>query len=112
MSVEEIETDLDVDGNAATVTITQRRELKIDDLFDENGELRLWEDTGGWNGYLREETSDGDTALYHVNTVHDENDWLRKVRVGQQAVRDAVIKHIEDPHAGESGRFVRGATPP
>lgn len=112
MSAEEIETVLDVEGNGATVTITQRRELKIDDLFDDNDELRLWEDTAGWSGYLREETEDGDTAFYHINTVHDEDDWLRKVRVGQQAVHNAVIQHIEDPHAGEPGRFVRGATPP
>jgi len=108
MSAErDIEVRADLDENAAIVTETR----EVSELFDENGELRLWEDDAGWNGYLREET-DEETAYYHVNTRHDSDDWMRRVRVGRQAVLDAVQKHIEDPKAGGTGRFVRRCSPP
>jgi len=83
---------------------------EVDDLFD-SGELRLWEDPVGWNGYVRE-IVDGEPRYYSVNTRFDEDEWISKIRCGERAVRDAVEKHIEDPKAGRAGRFVRRCSPP
>jgi hypothetical protein len=102
------EVDVDLEDNTAAVTVTIEKEIA--DLFDDNGELRLWEDSSGWNGYIREETEDG-PVYYHVNTRHDEDDWIRRIRVGEQAVRDAVASHIEDPRAGGRGDFARRCNP-
>lgn len=99
--------DVDLDENAATVTV----EVEVPTLFDDNDELRLWEDSAGWSGYVREETDDG-PEYYHVNTRHDEDDWIRKLRVGEQAVTDAVRKHISDEKAGGAGTFQRRCQPP
>jgi hypothetical protein len=108
MSAErDIEGRANLDENAATVTETR----EVSELFNDDGELRLWEDDAGWNGYLREEADEG-IAYYVVNTRHDTDDWMRKVRVGRQAVLDAVQKHIEDPKAGGQGHFVRRCSPP
>jgi hypothetical protein len=103
----DVEVHADLDDNAATVTETR----EVSELFNDDGELRLWEDNAGWNGYIREQ-SDEETAYYVVNTRHDEDCWIRKVRVGQQAVIDAVENHISDPKAGGRGRFVRRCSPP
>jgi hypothetical protein len=106
VSVEEHEFDVDVDleENVATATVTE--EIAIEDLFVD-GQLRLWADDDGWSGFLVE-----DGAYYHVNTRHGQDDWIARLRVGEQAVQDGVKKHIEDPKAGEAGRFVRGCSPP
>lgn len=111
MSVENLDADveLDAEANAATITVTEQRHLEIEGLFDENGELRLWEDSRGWEGYTREVIED-EIAFYYVDTHHEPGDWLRKVRVGEGAVRDAVRAHIADPEAGEIGQFERSAT--
>ncbi len=66
----------------------------------------LWETDDGWEGYRME-----DGAYYYVNTTRDEADWLLKIRVGPQAVRDAIEGHIQDPDAGGIGRFERGCSP-
>lgn len=111
MSVDrEVDLEVDLEENRLEGTVTERVEFSIEDLF-RDGELRLWEDSDGWSGYIREETDD-DVAFYHVNTHHDEDDWLRKVRVGEQAVRDAVRRHIENPNAGGAGTFERRCSPP
>jgi hypothetical protein len=113
MSVDEpidVQVDLDEDGSARAV-ITERRELEIDDLFDENGELRLWEDGAGWSGYTREVIDEA--VVYHrVNTRYDEERWIDHTIVGEQAVREAVRQHIRDPLAGGAGTFRRGCSPP
>ena len=112
MSVDDplsVDVDLDSDENRLRAVVVERRELEVDDLF-QDGELRLWEDTEGWNGYLREETDDG-VAYFRVNTRHDSDSWIDHMRVGEQAVRDAVRSHIRDPLAGEPGVFRRRCSP-
>ena len=99
--------DVDLEANRAAVTVT----VEVTEVFDENGELRLWEDSSGWNGYVREETNDG-PIYYRVNTRHQDDCWLSKVRVGEQAVADAVRRHIRDREAGAAGKFVRRCSPP
>lgn len=108
----DVDVDLDEDANAAVATIVERRELELDELF-QDGELRLWEDASGWNGFIREEEDD-DVVYYSVNRLEEghESKWLRKLRVGEQAVRDGIQRHIKDPAAGEAGRFVRRCSPP
>jgi hypothetical protein len=102
----EVEAWVDLDENAAT--ITRRRE--IGELFDANGELRLWADSDGWQGYRREQESDG-VVYYFVDTARMQEDWTREVRVGEDAVRAAVVAHIADRDAGGVGRFGRGCSP-
>lgn len=107
----EVSVEVDPDANRADVVVTQR--LEIGELFDENGELRLWEDSTGWDGYLREKADAfGGPVYFRVNTRHCDDCWLSKVRVGEQAVRDAVRRHIRDRHAGGAGTFVRRCNPP
>ena len=112
MSVErDVDVFLDDDGNAAVATVVERREFRLDELF-EGGELRLWEDESGWNGFLREEGGDN-TVYYSVNCSPEfEDKWVRKVRVGEQAVRGGIKQHIADPDAGEAGEFRRRCSPP
>jgi hypothetical protein len=115
MSVEDpidVQVDLDADDNSLRATVTERREIEIDDLFDEDGELRLWEDEVGWSGYVREEIEDDVVIYHHVNTRFDEDRWIDRVVVGEQAVREAVRQHIRDPLAGGAGTFRRGCSPP
>lgn len=76
--------EVDLEDNTATA------ELRIDEVFDENGELRLFEDDDGWSGYVLE-----DGAYYHVNTWRDVDDPARKLRVGEFAVRMALWNRIE-----------------
>lgn len=100
VAIEEL--DIDLESNRATASLS----LDVDELFDENGELRLWDDGQDWSGYVHE-----DGSYYAVDTRRDEDDWTRRVRVGQRAVRLAVEEHLKDPAAGGPGRFVRGARP-
>lgn len=46
---------IDVDGadNCVRAVVVERREVEVDELF-RDGELRLWDDSEGWSGYLRE----------------------------------------------------------
>lgn len=103
MSSVELDLDVDLDGNALEGRITLTEEISIPDLFVD-GELRLWEDDRGWQGYALE-----DGAFYSVDTRCEEHDWTRKIRVGERAVRLAIEEHLRDPAAGGPGRFVRGA---
>ena len=107
----QIDIDLDADQNAARAVVEERRELEISELFNSNDELRLWQDSAGWNGYVREEV-DGETAYFAVNTRFDEDEWISKIRCGERAVHDAIRKHIEDRHAGGVGNFVKRCSPP
>ena len=67
--VREVRFEADLDENTATATI--RTIVEISELFNDDGELRLWQDDAGWNGYLREQHDDG-RRFYHVNTRPDE----------------------------------------
>jgi len=89
------------------IVVVELRETPVRSLFDSNGELRLWADSAGWNGYR---LTDGD--LYEVNVRHDAEEPLTKRQVDAEYVEEAIAEHIRDPHAGEAGEFVRGATPP
>ena len=112
MSVDrQTDLEVDLDDNRAVATVVEKRTIEVDDLFTDTGELRLWEDPVGWNGYVRE-IVDGEPRYYSVNTRFDEDEWISKIRCGERAVRDAVEKHIEDPKAGRAGRFVRRCSPP
>jgi len=114
MSVEhplDVRVNLDDNGSARAI-VTERRVLEIDDLFDEDGELRLWEDGDGWTGYTRE-VIDDDVVVYHrINTYHEGERWIDRVICGPHAVREAVRQHIRDPLAGGAGTFRRGCSPP
>ena len=109
----DVDVYLDEDGNAAVARVVERTQVRLEDLF-QDGELRLWEDTAGWSGFLREETDDGDVVYYSVNRLEDgsSEEWIRKVRRGEKAVRDGIQKHIKDSEAGEAGQFVRRRSPP
>ena len=107
----QIDVDLDTDENAAFAVVEERREVEIGELFNANDELRLWQDSAGWNGYVRE-VVDGETRYYSVNTRFDEDEWISKIRCGERAVHDAIRKHIEDRHAGGVGNFVKRCSPP
>jgi hypothetical protein len=107
----QIDVDIDADENAVRAIVEERRELKISSLFNADGELRLWQDSAGWSGYVREEV-DGETAYFSVNTRFDEKEWISKIRCGEKAVHDAIQSHIEDRHAGGVGNFVKRCSPP
>ena len=110
MSVD-IEVDVELERNVLSAVVEERRELEVGELFNENGELRLWQDRAGWNGYVRE-IIDDEVRFYEVNTRFDDDSWISKVWCGEQAVHDAIRKHIEDRHAGGAGNFVRRCSPP
>lgn len=106
MSVEEtldVDVVVDEDENLAHATI--RAEIDIEDLFDENGELRLWQGEGWWEGFVRK-----NGQYYYKNTKI--LSWISFVRVGERSVRESIKRHIENPAAGGVGRFVRGCSPP
>ncbi|WP_231184738.1 hypothetical protein [Haladaptatus sp. DYF46] len=97
--------DVDLDENEATVEVVKRRQ--VTDLFDENGELRLWQDAAGWSGYLVE---DGD--FFEVNWHRQSEGWIKFDVVDAETVVESVRDHIKDPAAGEAGVFVRRCSPP
>ena len=109
MSVD-IDVDVEIERNVASAIVTKRQLVEIDELFTD-GELRLWQDRAGWNGYVREVTAD-EVRFYEVNTRFDDDSWISKVRCGEQAVHDAIRNHIEDRRAGGAGNFVRRCSPP
>ena len=106
MSVEEtldVDVEVDEDGNVAHATV--RDELDIEELFDEHGELRLWQGDDWWEGFVRK-----NGQFYYKNTKLDS--WISFIRVGERSVRESIKGHIENPAAGGAGRFVRGCSPP
>lgn len=94
--------ELDLEGNTTTASLT----LDVEELFDERGELRLWEDEEAWSGFVEE-----DGTYYHVDSWRDEDDKFRKIIVGERAIRLAVREHLEDEDAGGVGEFVREVEP-
>ena len=109
MSVD-IDVDVEIERNVASAIVTKRQLVEIDELFTD-GELRLWQDRAGWNGYVRE-VIDDEVRFYEVNTRFDDDSWISKVQCEEQAVHDAIQNHIEDRHAGGAGKFVRRCSPP
>ena len=109
MSVD-IDVDVEIERNVASAIVTKRQLVEIDELFTD-GELRLWQDRAGWNGYVRE-VIDDEVRFYEVNTRFDDDSWISKVQCEEQAVHDAIQNHIEDRHAGGAGNFVRRCSPP
>jgi len=105
-------TDVELAGDDDAVAVRITQQFQIPQLFNANGELRLWEDDAGWSGYLRRE-ADGEPAYYEVNTRHDyaASEWIFKMRVNEGDVRDAIREHIRDPQAGGVGNFQRRSTP-
>ena len=104
MSVD-CQTDLEIDleDNRAVATVIEKRTLEIDDLFNDDGELRLWQDTAGWNGYIRE-TVDSESRYYSVNTRFDEDEWISKVRCGEKS-RRAIERRKQEGYDHGRPRF-------
>ncbi|WP_418283888.1 hypothetical protein [Halorubrum sp. DTA46] len=99
-------TEVDVDLTEETIEVVQTTRHTFSDLFDEDGELPFWQDTGGWSGYLRE-----DGAFYRVNVL-DDGEIIDKEEVPASDVKQSIRDHIDDPAAGSVGTFIRGANPP
>jgi hypothetical protein len=106
-SPHDISVDIDLKANHAEVRVTTTETVEVPELFDDDGELRLWEDDAGWNGFIVE-----DGVYYEVNARHKDDEPFAKKRVPLEEVRTAVEGHIRDPLAGERGRFVRRCSPP
>lgn len=94
---ETVGVDIDPQSNSARI------EIEIENLFDQNGELKLWESDEGWTGFAIE---DGD--YYAVDTRRPIDDWTREFRCSERAIRLSIKRHIENPDAGGSGVFERG----
>ena len=103
----DVQVDVDTADNRARVVVTERWETEVAELFDENGELRLWEDDAGWSGHLLD-----DGTYYFVNTCHDSDDWASKQIVTEETVAVGVETHIRRPEAGGEGVFRRRCSPP
>lgn len=105
--VEDVAAAVDFDQNRATVSVTQRRTVEVADLFDEAGELRLWQDSQGWSGLLREEGE-----FFRVNYHARSGEFIEKNPLSEDDVRVAIARHVRDPEAGGVGNFVRRCSPP
>jgi hypothetical protein len=103
----DVSVDVDLEANHAEVRVTTTEIVEVPELFNDDGELRLWEDDAGWNGFIVE-----DGAYYEVNARHKDDEPFAKKRVPLDEVHTAVEGHIRDPLAGERGRFVRRCSPP
>lgn len=97
------EVDVDLEANEMEVVVTET--ITFSDFFDEEGELRLWQDSGGWSGILRE-----DGAYFRVN-VTDDGEVIAKDEISEADVIESIRGHVEDPGAGSAGSFVAPARP-
>lgn len=98
-------TEVDVDLEADEMEVVVTETITFSDFFDEEGELRLWQDSGGWSGFCRE---GGD--YYRVN-VTDDGEVIAKDPVSETDVIESIRDHVEDPGAGSAGSFVAPARP-
>lgn len=105
--VEVQDVEIDLDANQATVIYEE--DVLVDDLFDQQGELRLWEDQRGWKGYRIEQKDDGSMAYYYVNTRPEGHDV--DARVSDTVILDTIREHIKNPDAGGPGVFATRCTP-
>lgn len=102
--------DVSIQGDGpmkVVVETTTTTSLDVGDAFTADGELRLWDDSSGWSGFLRE-----DGRYYEVNQRHDDEEPLEKRPVGASTVMKKVARHIRGSVAGQPGEFVRGCSPP
>lgn len=76
--------DVDLDENEAIVEVVKRR--RVTDLFDENGELRLWQDAAGWSGYLVE-----DGNFFEVNWHRHSEGWIKFDLVDAETIVELAI---------------------
>lgn len=98
--------DIDLDEEEIAVEVVETERRRFTDLYND-GEIRLWEDKVGWNGYILE-----DGQHYRVNTRHDSDEYETKVAVDPADVVESIRDHVKDPVAGDAGRFVRRCSPP
>lgn len=96
-----------LDDNSATIEVTKSR--GVPELFNDDGELRLWEDDSGWSGYVHDIHENG--RFYRVNCLSD-GTQMERHPVTEEEVVQAVQDHVEDPQAGGAGQFVRRCSPP
>lgn len=105
--VEDVAVAVDFDQNQASVSVTQRRTVEVANLFDEAGELRLWQDSQGWSGLLRVEG-----VFFRVNYHAGSGEFIERTALSEDEVRVAIARHVRDPDAGGVGNFVRRCSPP
>ncbi len=121
-----VDCEIHPEDNEATVTVS--REISVEDLFNDDGELRLWEDYAGWNGYFRDDdglwevncqsendeflTERDDLGPRKVRPSDDDDRFLKKEPADAEAVAEAVADHVDDPEAGGVGVFARRCSPP
>ncbi len=87
VSSSSVDVDVDLKENVATTTIH-------DELF-EDGTLELADYHDGWEGFERVETSEGEIQYFYVNTRSPREAWIKRVRVGERAVRMALVDRLE-----------------
>lgn len=109
-SDESIDITVDLDDGEITVERTVTESVTSGGLFND-GELRLWEDSFGWNGFEREEI-DGEITFYRVNYAARTEEYATRREVSRGTVVAYIEEHIEDPEAGGAGRFRRRCSPP
>lgn len=103
----ERETRVDVDLGADEVTVQIVEEFRYAGLFDDDDELRLWEDSAGWSGF---ELDDG--QVFQVNYNRLEDVYADRRPVSPDDFAESIKDHVKEPCAGSVGRFVRRASPP
>ena len=106
-AVQSVSTAVDAEEDRASITVVVEHSFEIEELFGRSGELRLWQDSQGWSGLLRD-----DGEFYRVNYHASEEEFLTKEPCSLDDVRLALAKHIDDEAAGKAGEFVRGCSPP
>jgi len=98
-------TEIDVDLEEEEIEIVVKETTTFSNLFDDEGKMKFWEDSGGWNGVKRE-----DSRFYRVNVLAD-GEVVDKDRMSPEAVVESIHNHIEDPGAGSSGSWVAPSRP-
>jgi len=100
-------TEVTVDpGEGVSVQIVE--EFNYSGIFNDDGELRLWQDNAGWSGY----EVDDDGQVYRVNFNRLEDGYAEHVEVTVDDLRESIEDHVKDPVAGGAGRFAIECSPP
>lgn len=95
-------TSVDLENGSATI----ETKISIDELFD-GGVWRVAELEEGWIGFERKKR-DGYPIYHYVDTTRPEDDWARRIRVGERSVLETLRRQLVDLDPFER---VRGATP-
>ncbi|MUW15406.1 hypothetical protein GJ633_12695 [Halorubrum sp. CBA1125] len=98
-------TEVDVDLEEEEIEVVVKETTTFSDFFNEDNELRLWQDNGGWSGVLRE-----DGAFWRVN-VMDDGEIIAKDPMSAEDVVESIRDHVEDPGAGSVGSFITPSRP-